>query len=110
MWFNILDKTNSKGFIKMNEIVFIFRRGFREIMLPSGERIYLRSRDDGCYVTTDNLEQDVKKIQQYIGYVVREILHDSSEDRYGGILTKCEIVNHSDGEGYYPTIFIWAER
>jgi len=91
-------------------IIFTFKRGFRSITLPTGDFIEVTSCDDGCYITTDDIQGDCDMIALFIGHPVKEVYCDDGTERTGYVLEKCKIVDHTAYENRYKAILIWAVK
>lgn len=90
----------------MDKIICILEKGFSKIALPNGEVITIESCDDGCFITTKNIEEDIKKINKYIGLPIYEVALDNNNISKGFKLGECKITKHSKyDDNYYDCIF-----
>jgi hypothetical protein len=89
----------------MNKIICILEKGFSKIALPNGDVINITSCDDGCYITTDNMEKDIEAINKYVGLPVYEIALDNNCISKGYKLGECKITNHCKYDYGYKCIF-----
>ena len=90
----------------MKKIICILEKGFSKIALPDGYVVNILTCDDGCFITTDNIKKDIKKINKYIGFPIYEICLDNNNNISKGFrLEKCEITNHNLYDFEYACIF-----
>lgn len=78
----------------MDKIFCIYEKGFRKIALPNGYVINVTSCDDGCYIETEDMLNDIEKINKYIGLPVYEIYLDNNCIEKGDKLEECKITTH----------------
>lgn len=78
----------------MDKIICIYEKGFRKIALPNGYIIDILSCDDGCYIETENMENDIIEINKYIGLPIYEVILDNNCIYKGFKLEKCSITTH----------------
>ena len=53
-----------------NKIICIFEKGFSKISLPNRYIINVDSCDDGCYITTKNMIDDLNELNKFIDYQI----------------------------------------
>lgn len=88
-----------------NKIICILEKGFSKIALPDGYVIDITSCDDGCYITTNDLEKDIGEINKYVGLPIYEVILDNNYIEKGFKLCKCKITTHCKYDYDYKCIF-----
>lgn len=78
----------------MDKIICIMEKGFRKITLPNKHIIDITSCDDGCLITSDNMDLDIIELDRYIGYPIYDVVIDNNYITKGFKLGKCKITNH----------------
>lgn len=89
----------------MSKIICILEKGFSKISLPNGYVIDITSCDDGCYITTKDIENDINEINKYIGLPIYEVILDNNKIEKGLKLCECKITTHCRYDNEYKCIF-----
>ena len=87
------------------KIICIFEKGFKKISLPNSYIINITSCDDGCYITTKNINKDLEELNKFIGLPIYDIFLDDNSISAGYKLGECKIVSHIKYENPYNAIY-----
>ena len=91
-----------------NCFFFILQSGFKQIIMPNGKVINLKTCDDGCYIEVEgDMEEVTKELNQFIGHTIIYICCDSNSIMTFGYFNGAEIVKHL---GYYEYKAIWIKQ
>lgn len=93
----------------MDKIICIYEKGFKKIALPNGYVVDVTSCDDGCFITTEDMEHDVKEINKYIGLPIYEVILDNNFIQKGFKLGNCTITMHCRYDYDYKCIH-WSTK
>ena len=88
-----------------NKIICIFEKGFSKISLPDRYIINVDSCDDGCYITTKNMIDDLNELNKFIDYPIYNVFLDDNSIEKGYKLGECKIVSHIKYDIPYDAIY-----